>query len=77
MRKNFAWINNVNVESVGPIAAFSLVHSPRVALVFHGAECITEFGGEVAFHQREVTTHVENLVENFNVYWTNFITSLA
>ena len=75
--KRRARIKHLNIEVFCPIATLALVHAPRVALVFHCAICVAQFGREVAFHQRQVTTHVENLVENFDVDRTDFIAGLA
>ena len=77
MREWRAWVEDGDIQIICPGSAVALVHAPWVALVFHGAESVAKFGGEVAFHQCQVATHVENLVEDLDVYWADFVAGFA
>ena len=55
------------LEVLGPVAALGLVHAPGVARSspWPGTRCPTRSGSRT--HQRQVATHVEDLVEDLDV----------
>ena len=60
-----------------PVASVTLVEAVGVGRVLHRAERVAELGREVALHQRQVATHVEDLVEDLDVDRTDLVTRLA
>ncbi len=65
------------LERVGPVAALALVHPVDVPAVLHGAVHVAEGGREVALHEGEVPTHVEDLVEDLDVDRADLVARLA
>ena len=77
MIKRIRGIDYLDISVVCPFGTFTVVHIPRVGIVFHAAKSTSKFTREIAFHKGEITAHVENFVEDLDVDGTSFITSSA
>ena len=68
---------HVEVDFVDPVGAVLGVLSPRVALVLQVLEQHAEFAGELRLHHHLVATHIDDVVDVFDVHWTLFDTCAA
>ena len=76
--ERIAAVNDLDaLHTLRPVGALTLRHAPRVGRVLHRPVGLAEFGREVGIHERQVATHVEDLVEDLDVDRANFVTGLT